>query len=115
MVRRKKRRPVKIQSSYADKADRAFSVFLVVLCGLIGVLTYIESTSGDKYEKKVLSMQSYDSKTIPYQRGDIIDSSGTVLATSVAVYNVILDCSQMTYKEDFIEPTIQALVQCFLN
>ena len=90
-----------------------FSVFLVVLCGLIGVLTYIESTSGDKYEKKVLSMQSYDSKTIPYQRGDIIDSSGTVLATSVAVYNVILDCSQMTYKEDFIEPTIQALVQCF--
>ena len=40
-------------------------------------------------------------------------SSGTVLATSVAVYNVILDCSQMTYKEDFIEPTIQALVQCF--
>ena len=90
-----------------------FSLFLIVLCGLIGVLTHIESTSGDKYEKKVLSMQSYDSKTIPYQRGDIVDSSGTVLATSVAVYNVILDCSQMTYKEDYIEPTIQALVQCF--
>ena len=58
-------------------------------------------------------MQSYDSKTIPYQRGNIIDSSGTVLATSEAVYNVILDCSQMTYKEDYVEPTIQALLQCF--
>ena len=114
MVRRKKRRPVKkFNRAMRTKLIVLFSVFLVVLCGLIGVLTYIESTSGDKYEKKVLSMQSYDSKTIPYQRGDIIDSSGTVLATSVAVYNVILDCSQMTYKEDFIEPTIQALVQCF--
>lgn len=90
-----------------------FAAFVLLLCGLIGVLTYIESTSGDKYEKKVLSMQSYDSKTIPYQRGDIIDSSGTVLATSEAVYNVILDCSQMTYKEDYVEPTIQALLQCF--
>lgn len=90
-----------------------FAAFLAVLCGLVGVLTYIESTSGDKYEKKVLSMQSYDSKTIPYQRGDIVDRSGTVLATSVAVYNVILDCSQMTYKEEYIQPTIQALVQCF--
>ena len=90
-----------------------FAAFVLLLCGLIGVLTYIESTSGDKYEKKVLSMQSYDSKTIPYQRGDIIDSSGTVLATSEAVYNVILDCSQMTYKEDYVEPTLQALLQCF--
>ena len=90
-----------------------FAAFVLLLCGLIGVLTYIESMSGDKYEKKVLSMQSYDSKTIPYQRGDIIDSSGTVLATSEAVYNVILDCSQMTYKEDYVEPTIQALLQCF--
>ena len=90
-----------------------FAAFVLLLCGLIGVLTYIESTSGDKYEKKVLSMQSYDSKTIPYQRGNIIDSSGTVLATSEAVYNVILDCSQMTYKEDYVEPTIQALLQCF--
>ena len=90
-----------------------FAAFVLLLCGLIGVLTYIESMSGDKYEKKVLSMQSYDSKTIPYQRGDIIDSSGTVLATSEAVYNVILDCSQMTYKEDYVEPTIQTLLQCF--
>lgn len=61
-------------------------------------LMYIEYTSGDKYEKIVLSQQEYDSQTIPYQRGDIVDSKGTVLATSIAVYNVILDCSVMTSK-----------------
>ena len=111
---RKKRRPVKkLNRTMRAKLIVLFAAFVLLLCGLIGVLTYIESTSGDKYEKKVLSMQSYDSKTIPYQRGDIIDSSGTVLATSEAVYNVILDCSQMTYKEDYVEPTIQALLQCF--
>ncbi len=111
---RKKRRPVKkLNRTMRAKLIVLFAAFVLLLCGLIGVLTYIESTSGDKYEKKVLSMQSYDSKTIPYQRGDIIDSSGTVLATSEAVYNVILDCSQMTYKEDYVEPTLQALLQCF--
>ncbi len=45
-----------------------FSLILAVLCGLIGRLTYIEHTKGETYQKKVLSMQSYDSKTIPYQR-----------------------------------------------
>ncbi|MFQ7239351.1 MAG: peptidoglycan D,D-transpeptidase FtsI family protein [Roseburia intestinalis] len=74
---------------------------------------YIEYTSGDKYEKIVLSQQEYDSQTIPYQRGDIVDSKGTVLATSIAVYNVILDCSVMTSKDEYIEPTIQALASCF--
>lgn len=74
---------------------------------------YIERTSGEKYEKIVLSQQEYDSQTIPYQRGDILDSKGTVLATSIAVYNVILDCYQLTSKDTYIEPTITALTSCF--
>ena len=82
---------------------------------------YINYTSGEKYEKKVLSLQSYDSKTIPYQRGDIVDRNGTVMATSVAVYNVILDCSVMTSSskvdgqevQKYLEPTIDALIDCF--
>lgn len=90
-----------------------FSGITIGMCGLIGRLMYIEYTSGDKYEKKVLSLQSYDSVTLPFQRGDIVDTNGTVLATSVAVYNVILDCSVMTSDEKYIEPTISALVECF--
>ncbi|MBQ6811800.1 MAG: peptidoglycan glycosyltransferase [Agathobacter sp.] len=98
-----------------------FTLLTFCLCALIGRLMYINYTSGEKYEKKVLSMQSYDSVTIPYQRGDIIDRNGTVLATSVAVYNVILDCSVMTSTttvngektQKYIEPTIEALVECF--
>ena len=90
-----------------------FMGIVVVLTGLVGRLMYIEYKSGDSYTKKVLSLQSYDSVTLPFQRGEIVDSNGTVLATSVAVYNVILDCSVMTSKEEYVEPTIDALLQCF--
>ncbi len=111
---RKRKKPVrKMNRTMRTKLIVLFNVIVLALCGLIGRLMYIEHSSGDKYEKKVLSMQSYDSKTIPYQRGEIVDSSGTVLATSVAVYNVILDCSVMTSKEEYVEPTIDALTKCF--
>lgn len=36
-----------------------------------------------------------------------------MLATSVAVYNVVLDCSVMTSKKEYITSTIDALTQCF--
>ena len=114
MAAKKRRKPwLKFPKRMQKKLIVMFSVIAVLLTGLIGRLMYIEYTSGDKYEKIVLSQQEYDSKTIPYQRGDILDSKGTVLATSIAVYNVILDCSVMTSKEEYIEPTIQALVSCF--
>lgn len=69
-----------------------FGAICVLFVVLIGRLMYIEYTSGEKYEKIVLSQQNYDSEIIPFQRGDIVDSKGTVLATSVDVYNVVLDC-----------------------
>lgn len=90
-----------------------FSLISVALIGLIGRLMYIEYTSGAKYEKIVLSQQEYDSSTIPYRRGDIVDTKGTILATSTDVYNVILDCKVLNSDEKKIEPTITALVQCF--
>lgn len=114
MAAKKRRKPwLKFPKRMQKKLIVMFSVIAVLLTGLIGRLMYIEYTSGDKYEKIVLSQQEYDSQTIPYQRGDIVDSKGTVLATSIAVYNVILDCSVMTSKEEYIEPTIQALASCF--
>lgn len=114
MAAKKRRKPwLKFPKRMQKKLIVMFSAIAVLLTGLIGRLMYIEYTSGDKYEKIVLSQQEYDSQTIPYQRGDIVDSKGTVLATSIAVYNVILDCSVMTSKDEYIEPTIQALASCF--
>lgn len=112
-VRRKKKPALKFSRKMRSKLMLLFTGVVLLMFGLIGKLMYIEYTSGEKYEKKVLSLQSYDSTTIPYQRGDIVDCNGTILATSVAVYNVILDCSVMTDKDDYIDATIQALTRCF--
>ena len=75
---------------------------------------FIEYTSGERYEKIVLAQQQYDSTIIPFQRGDIVDSKGTVLATSVDVYNVILDCKVLNANDDaVVSATVDAVVSCF--
>ena len=90
-----------------------FSLICVLFVVLIGRLMYIQYTSGEKYEKIVLSQQEYDSAIIPFQRGNITDSKGTVLATSIDVYNVILDCSVLNAKEKQIDSTIALVTTCF--
>ena len=42
-----------------------------------------------------------------------MDRQGIVLATSLDVYNVILDCYVLTSKEKYLEPTMQALMTSF--
>ena len=90
-----------------------FLLFIAVLIALVGRLAYIQLKSGDRYARIILNQQEYSSKTIPFRRGDIVDRKGTVLATSTDVYNVILDCSVLTSREQYLEPTIAAMVQCF--
>lgn len=80
---------------------------------LVGRITYINASNGDKYTKVVLDQQQYDSRLIPFKRGDIVDRNGTKIATSERVYNVILDIKVMTSKDEYIEPTIEVLKDCF--
>ena len=69
--------------------------------------------NGEKYTKVVLDQQQYDSRVIPFRRGDIVDRNGTKLATSERVYNVILDVKAMLEKDEYQEPTIKVLKDCF--
>lgn len=64
---------------------------LLVFAGLSAQLYLITRDNGEEYKQKVLSQQRYDSTTIPFKRGNIEDSNGTILAVSNKVYNVILD------------------------
>lgn len=90
---------------------------LVVLCFFILLafvgLTYrlfsITRDDGERYKKQVLSQQRYDSTTLPYKRGSILDANGSVLAASEKVYNVILDSVLISEKEEYLEPTLNAL------
>lgn len=85
----------------------AFVLFMLVI--LLLRITMITARSGNKYARQVRSQENYDSRTIPYRRGEIQDANGIILARSDRVYNVVLDCYAINSNEDYIEPTIEAV------
>lgn len=91
-------------------------LFLLILIAFVGLSTQmflITRDNGEEYKKQVLSQQEYDSTTIPFKRGNIVDSNGTILAVSNKVYNVILDTKILMKDEANLEPTLNALRKCF--
>lgn len=90
-----------------------FIIIVLCLLALAFRLLDIYNKKGDDYTVQVLSQQNYTSKIIPYKRGDILDRNGMTLATSVKVYNLILDPKVMFTKDEYIDPTVSALVECF--
>ena len=111
--RSKKKKEIKILKRMQHKLVLVFAAVCILFVGLLGRVMYIQYTSGSRYEKIVLAQQDYDSTTIPFQRGNILDARGTVLATSVDVYNVILDCKVLNSYPDAVDSTIEAVCQCF--
>lgn len=110
----KRKKYAKFSPIMKKKLLVVFSVIVALSIGLVGRLIYIDQVKGEEYEKQVLGQQSYGSETIPYQRGEIFDTKGTVLATSVDVYNIVLDCKLINDdKKKYMEPTIKALLECF--
>ena len=90
-----------------------FIAVLLAFAGLFYQLYRISRDNGEQYKKQVLSQQRYDSTTIPYKRGTILDANGSVLATSEKVYNVILDSVAISEKEEYLEPTLSVLQKEF--
>ena len=116
-----KRRRLKPNNKILKRMQRklwlVFGVVCILFVVLIGRVMYIQHSSGDKYDKIVLSQQDYDSTIIPFQRGNIVDARGTVLATSVDVYNVVLDCKVLNGNEEkfpgSVSATIDLVTECF--
>lgn len=107
--KQKKKFSIKMQK----KLVVLFVLVLLAFAGLSARLFYLVRENGTQYQKQVLAQQRYDSVTIPYRRGDIVDSHGTRLATSQKVYNLVIDAKVMLGKEEYLEPTLQALGQNF--
>ena len=111
--RRKKFLKRKFNRLMQKKLVMSFAAIVLVFVFLIGKITYINAASGDKYTKVVLDQQQYDSRVIPFKRGDIVDRNGTKIATSERIYNVILDAKVMLSDKKYEEPTIDVLKSCF--
>ena len=107
---KRKRRIPQFTKKMQIKLLWLFASVLLVLVLLNVRIAYINIKSGDTYTRQVLSQNQYDSQTIPYRRGEIRDRNGNVLARSEKVYNLILDCYQVNADEDYLDPTVEALV-----
>ena len=101
--------------SMKEKLAVTVLVTTLALFGLVVVLYRMIKDKNEDYTQIVLNQHSsYDSRTIPYRRGDIVDRNGTYLATSEKVYNLILDPNQINQdKENYLEPTVSALCEVF--
>ena len=94
-----------------------FGLVLLAFTGLSIRLVWLTRENGTRYQKQVLAQQQYDSITLPYRRGDIVDAKGTKLATSEKVYNLVIDAkvmnTELNGKTPYLEPTLEALGQNF--
>lgn len=122
MSKRKRKKPLVIRQKFPKRMQKKlvllFIAIVLAFVGLVGKTTYINATNGKKYTKIVLDQQQYNSRIIPFKRGDILDRNGTVIATSERVYNVILDVYVMLSKDDDIDKATivqvkDALSKCF--
>lgn len=103
------------QKHMQEKLAVTVIVIMLALFALVLVLYDLVQTNGEEYTKIVLSQHStYDSRVLPYRRGDIVDRNGTKLATSERVYNLIIDPYQIYQNEaKYLAPTVDALAECF--
>lgn len=110
---KRKRPKLKFNKQMYTKLAILFWVIVLALFALCARIGYLNVAKGDEYSIQVLAQQSFSSKVIPFKRGDIKDRNGNVLATSVMVYNLVIDSKVIMSDEDYLEPTVAALTKYF--
>ena len=90
-----------------------FFAAVIFFAVLVARVIYISVAKGQEYQEEVLDQKSYDSLDIPFERGDIVDRNGNVLATSEKVYNLILEPKNILRTEAGKKATKAALIKYF--
>ncbi len=111
-IRRRKPK-LKFDKQMYKKLAIFYWIIVLALFALCGRIAYLNISRGNDYSIKVLGQQSFTSKTIPYKRGDIKDRNGNVLATSVMVYNLVIDSKIIMSNKNYLNPTVDALCRYF--
>ena len=97
------------------RVTRLLLVLCITICLLITMLLrviYIKSVHGEEYQTMAEQQQVASTDVvIPALRGSIYDRNGNVMAESVRVYNVILDCQTLIEAKEALQiSTIEQLM-----
>ena len=82
----------------ADSGKRQRTIMVIVLALMVvfaGRLVYVQGITGPALAQDALNMRLRDPEIIYAPRGEILDSSGTVLATTVETYDIRANLSQI--------------------
>lgn len=95
------------------KTRIAYIAVLFVLVVLILRVVYINVVNGKEYSEAVRLQLDYNSADIPYERGEILDRNGNVLANSEKTYNLILEPGNILLTDEGKEATKKAVKEYF--
>lgn len=94
MIKKSNNRKPAIKINITGKGIFIYIIFILILIGLFGRVTYFKVVKGDEFEEKSIRQQTNRNDTIiKPNRGSILDRNGQVMALSSVVYNVIFDAS----------------------
>lgn len=112
--RRDRRRKVKkFNDNMKGRTLVFFAIVVILYIILIVNIGKLNHENGEKYGKRTLSQQTYMSDPLIYRRGEILDRNNTKLATSIRVYDIIISPKDILEKEEYRNPSVQALVKYF--
>lgn len=108
-VEKRRKKPMRMTGKIQATLWVVFCLFLVGI--LVVMIRVVVVGTNKSYAKASLSQKTSSDKTVAYERGEILDRNGTVLAKSDKVYHLILDSRLLMQEgnEKYLEPTIRAL------
>lgn len=107
------KRSKRFMEELKSKTLIAYILLVIALVILVGRVIYINVTKGKEYSEAVVMQMDYDSSDIPYERGEILDRNGNVLANSEKTYTLILEPKNILLTEAGKEATKTAVMKVF--
>nr|WP_243118752.1 penicillin-binding transpeptidase domain-containing protein [Anaerostipes rhamnosivorans] len=111
-LKKKKYKKIKrINNAMRVRTLSIVALIAILFIGLVGRLVYFSVAKNKTYKKKVLAQQNYQSQTLPYKRGDILDRNGNTLATSQKLYSLVLEPKNILRTEQTQKNALNALTK----
>lgn len=117
MIKKKKRKNAKKKKRFLDRMKKKMLViFVLAVIGGVAIVVrvaYISGVKGQEYSEAVMESQNYETRTLQYARGNIVDRNGNILATNNKTYTLVLEPGNLT--DETSEKIKEAILSCFTD
>lgn len=96
-----------------NKTRIAYYLIVAAMGILVARVVYINVVNGKEYSEAVMQQIDYNSTNIPYERGEILDRNGNVLANSEKTYSLIIEPANILLNDKKREATRAAVLEYF--